>query len=172
MAQKTGNLLALAAVALVGGAIGYAISDQKQPKKTKKKDVDIPPEPPGPGPVPLPGEGTGPSPGTGGYRPPMPQTAVSVPSNMTERKALDDTICEAVVSFAESPEPGDVVLATLEAWAPDGEWPAVPGDHPTMHALQAMVSMRVEQIATDLDPSKSAEENFKAFCPAEPHILE
>lgn len=149
---KTNPLLMLAAGAAVGGGLIYALSDKKK-AEPKAAALPIPPRP-----VP-------PAPGQGAYRSPMPNTTVPFPKNTEQRDDLDATICVVYRGFAEAPTVPQVVLGVLEAMAPQAEWPSISGDHWSMIALQAIVSMRVDQIAIDLDTGKTPVENFEDFCP-------
>jgi hypothetical protein len=160
MANSKTVLTLLAGAAFGAGLTYFAMESQAKaaPKKTGKKAPEIPEQPPGPGPGQA-GPGT-----SGGYRPPS-DASVTLPQGDEGLKELDATICSVVNAFEEEPEPVDVALATLDAWAPNVEWPAVSGDSQSIVALQAMVVFRVDQMAT-ADPSKTPPENLIDACKA------
>lgn len=179
MAKQISPGLLLLGGVVVGGLVIYGVTQAQEAKaktKAKKKDQKkVPPAEEDEG-VAEAGEGEEEADAGDGmppaYRSPMPDVVVTLPATPELRNELDNVICKTFRSFDESPEPADLLFSTLEAWAPEGEWPVVAGDHPTMLALQAMTSFRIEQIARDTDPNRTPEENLDAFCPQVADVFE
>lgn len=171
MAKSNTVLWSLAALAL-GVGVTYAVlvrEAKAAPKKSKPPIPDQPPIPGGPD-ASLPGA---PSPGTGigvgYYRDPMPNVQVAVPTGTEEYEILDAEICATIEAFETTPEPSEIALTVLEVRAPQAQWPTVPGDNPTLIALQTLVGFRVNQVATS-NPNKTPQENLTDFCLPSAHF--
>lgn len=155
--MNTKHILLFSGGVLLGGGIGYVVANNKKTKESAKLGPGEPPQ--------IPDKPSGPGLQGKSYRDPLPSTVVDLPNTTDKRDKLDDTICKVFRSFTEPPSDSDVAMGVMETLVPDVEWPAVQGDNWSLIALQASVGMRVQQIAIDTDPTKTAAENLEDFCP-------
>ena len=157
----------------IGGAIVYgvmsyrkkeeeAVAKEKEKKQLKPTKPSKIPEVPVPSPEP--GKLGDKMPGR--HRAPKPEQKVWIPQTNEDRRDLDKVICEIWNTYEAPPEPSDFTMDVLDEVASEGDWPTVPGDHASLHSLQAIVGFRIDEIG-QLDSTKSIEENFDAFCIAE-----
>lgn len=127
---------------LMGAGTGFALSQSDLKNKVAAARAGTLPLPPGIS------------------RIPKPTFAVEVPKSMEDRHAIDLLICDA---FTKNQVPrGEEYKYVLEQFYPKFPWPAVYGDHPTTHELQAVTQYRVAQVY-ELVPG-DPEASIQAFC--------
>jgi len=99
-----------------------------------------------------------------GHREAKPELRVWIPRSAEDRDKLDSVICDVWNTYETPPANiSDFTMEVLDELAPEGEWPTVPGDHASLHSLQAIVSFRIDELS-QLDKTKSFAENLDAAC--------
>jgi hypothetical protein len=156
-----------AAVGAVGVYAYFKVLEKKREKYLEEQDREREEEKertllkPGESPLPEPPRTIG------MHRDPKPQVQVWVPQSLADRQQLDDMICEVWTTYDSPPtDISDFVMDVLDELAPEGDWPTVPGDHPSLHSLQAIVGFRIDEIG-QTNKNQGIVENFNAFCVTE-----
>lgn len=131
------TLVLLSAGAAVGAALGIAYSDatRTKVKKAGKKALKKAKE--------------------SFHRVPQPQTAVAIPNTLEDYAVLDELVCACAddvrATLFGGGEPDlatwarETMLCVLNELEPDVVWPHVPGDHPSILALQVVVLYEVSR---------------------------
>lgn len=91
-----------------------------------------------------------------GFRMPLPSTSVDLPEDLEDFQLIDEVICECVSELADQlpadtkPEDLPTIFQLCVAgkfYAPEEvPWPPVPGDHPSIHELWAMLGFRIRRL--------------------------
>lgn len=162
--------------AVVGGTVAYVAMRAAAPRQEPTAFRPTRPTPPIPPPSPLPDgpivepprpEGASPGFGVAYHRDPLPQFKIEIPSG-GNIDIVDDAICNVLDDLPgelQQSDLKDLEVLVLHQLMPDVDWPAVPGDHPTIFQLEGMVHFAVQETA-NRNPNLSVNQNLRAACPA------